>query len=35
MVHLTCHRVVTLTVLLAAYAHAAGSDYHIGIGEYT
>lgn len=29
------HGVVTLAFVSAALAHAAGSDYHIGIGEIT
>lgn len=33
MVHCTFHGVVTLAVISSALAHAAGSDYHIGIGK--
>ncbi len=36
MVHcMYVHGLVTLAVISAALAHAAGSDYHIGIGELT
>ena len=35
MVHCTFHGFVTLAVISAALTHAAGSDYHIGIGEFT